>query len=330
MKTLILIIAMSCILGCGGTGVSDSSGRTRKDSPEDLKVKIETATMALKTGAGAETIASSNQFGFKLMSLIAKSKPDENLFISPLSISMALAMTYNGASGDTADEMAKTLGINKINLQNLNDSYKSILFLIKSVDPKIQTVLANSIWTRLGVEFKQEFLQQNQEVFSAQIETLDFQNESAVKTINDWVKQKTNGKITDLISSIPDNAVMYLINAIYFKGVWSAPFKESNTHEADFYLADGSHAKVEMMRTNQSVRYLKGNTFTAVALPYGSGRTSMVIVLPSIKITEFMDQINEDNFVQWFSSMRTMDGNISIPKWKSETEYKLNEALSAL
>lgn len=330
MKILIAIVALSCIVGCGGTGVSDSGGSTRKDQAEDLKVKIETATMALKTGVGAEVIASSNQFGFRLMSLLAESKPNENLFISPLSISLALSMTYNGARGETAEAMAKALGTHKMAVENLDASYKSILFLLQSSDPKVETIVANSIWTRLGIDFNPEFLQKNQAIFSAQIETLDFQNESAIKTINNWVMQKTNGKITSIISTIPDNAVMYLMNAIYFKGMWHEPFKESNTHETDFYLDNGTQVKVEMMQTNQSVRYYKGDTFSAVALPYGSKRISMMIVLPNAKLAATLESINEKNFTQFISSMKTMEGNISIPKWKSESEYTLNEVLSSM
>ncbi|MDP4225966.1 MAG: serpin family protein, partial [Bacteroidota bacterium] len=163
-------------------------------------------------------VGSSNAFGFDLFKEMSKSLGDSNLFISPVSVSLALAMTYNGADGTTREAMAKTLKITGLTTDDVNASFQNLMQQLTSLDPKVVLNIANSIWYRNTFQVLPDFLSTNQKYFNAQVQGLDFSSPSALTTINGWVADKTKGKIKTIIDQISDETVMYLINAVYFKG----------------------------------------------------------------------------------------------------------------
>jgi len=176
--------------------------------------------------------------------------------ISPLSVSLALAMTYNGAGGDTKEAMEKTLELSGFTVDEINENYKILIDALASVDPKVLMSIANSIWYKQTFNVEQDFINVNQDYFYAEVSPLDFTNPDAVTTINNWVADKTKNKITKILDAIPADAVMYLINAIYFKGIWKYEFDESDTEEKPFYLSDGTTKDVPMMVQEGSFNYL--------------------------------------------------------------------------
>src|SRR3990172_8771830 len=175
--------------------------------------------------AEAKLVATNNRFAFNLFrEVLRQSEPDSNVFISPLSAAMALGMTYNGARGETRTAMAEALGLGDLTLQEANESFRSLIDLLRGLDPKVDFRLANSIWYRLGFAPRPEFLDVNRKYFDAEVSALDFARPDAVTTINRWVDANTNGKIPEIIKQIEDSIVMLLINAIYFKGSWTHQF----------------------------------------------------------------------------------------------------------
>jgi serpin B len=283
--------------------------------------------------AEEELIARSNAFGFKLFKEISGVEGDRDVFISPLSVSLALGMALNGAKGDTRAEMEDMLGFAGFSAEDINKTYRALIDFLRNLDPDVQFQIANSIWSRLGFPIKREFLDLNRAYFDAEVRELDFDDPASVDTINGWVSDKTNGKIEEILKSIPPLAVMYLINAIYFKAAWDVAFDTSATQEEPFYLPDGSQTDCDMMyKLEVELPYFRSDDFAAVELPYGNGDFSMVILLPDqgIEIDAIIGSFNDENWSAWVASFETTEIDLAIPKFKVEYEKKLNEILAAL
>lgn len=274
------------------------------------------------------------EFSFDLFRALDSEDRASNIFISPLSVSTALTMTYNDAVGDTLANMEKGLRYDGIERQEVNETYENLLAYLPQTDSKIDLNISNSIWYRQGEPIKDEFITTNKNVFTAEVKEADFSDPETVNSINSWIKNSTNGKIEEMISPpIPDTIVMYLINAVYFKGQWTTKFKKSDTFESDFYGLDGIQ-KVNMMRRNGEVEYGEGDDFKVVKLPYGNGKTAMYCILPDEEqdITSFVQSINAKKFNRIKESINpTENVELQIPKFKMEYGIKkLNDPLMSM
>ena len=184
------------------------------------------------------SVASANtRFGFKLLQDLREREPGGNIFISPLSISIALTMTYNGAVGETERAMAEVLEIDGLDLSTINNSNKALRNSLENPDPQVEISIANSIWSRQGVDFNADFLERNRDFFGAEIASLDFSSPQAAATINEWVNTNTNGKIEKIVDRIDPQTLLFLINAIYFKGNWQDEFDKAMTRPGTFSSA---------------------------------------------------------------------------------------------
>jgi len=278
-------------------------------------------------------VSADTKFGFSLFSQILKTDADKNVFVSPASVAMALAMTDNGASGDTQQAMARVLELQGLSLEDVNRANAALKAALENPDPKVQLLIANSIWARTGVPFKPDFIARNKEFYGAEVRELDFRAADAASTINEWVSKNTKGKITEIVKGpLDDLMVLYLINAVYFKGEWTTAFEKAQTTEREFTLLDGSKKKHPMMSQSGNYRYYKGGDFQAVSLPYGSSRVSMYIFLPAKEssLKAFCRNLNAQNWEDWIAKFKSTDGDILLPKFKLEYEILLNDALKAL
>lgn len=273
------------------------------------------------------------QFGIDLFGRLAAEAPDENIFISPTSAAFALAMTYNGAVGETREAMARTLGIDGMTLEEVNRANREWLAALESTgDRRVDLSLANSLWTRQGYPTLQDFLDRNRTFYNAEVRELDFSSPSAPKTINDWVSRSTRGKIDQIVDNIPPNVVAYLINALYFKGQWTHHFEKSSTRDAPFTLPDGTHKSVPMMSQQREFPVLRTESFQAVNLPYGNGRFSMVLVLPNegSSLRVFGRDLTAESWAQWMSAFQEREVTVSLPRFSIEWESSLKDVLTAL
>jgi serpin B len=277
-------------------------------------------------------VSANTQFGFRLFAQLAKQDAGKNVFISPSSVVLALTMIYNGAGGETQQEMAATLALSGMSLQEFNQANAAWRNLLANADAKVQLTIANSLWARKGIAFKPEFIKRNQDFFAAEISALDFALPNAPNTINQWVNQKTNGKIIKIVDSIPSDAILYLLNAIYFKGHWATPFDKTKTQDRPFTLLSGAKKKHPMMSQNGRFRYFKNEKFQAISLPYGAGRMSMYVFLPgkNFNLIALQADLSASNWESWMSQFRSTEGNIVLPRFKMEYEIVLNNALKAL
>lgn len=277
---------------------------------------------------------SNNTFGFKLFQEIQKEEADKNIFISPTSVATALSMTLNGANGQTRADMMATLEQSGMTLEQVNAGFQQLLTLLPTLDPEVQLQLANSIWYRQGFPVRQEFLNANQEFYNSEVAGLNFADPAAKDIINGWVKDNTNNLIESVINGeIEPDVVMYLINAIYFKGTWLHEFDPEDTYTTDFHLEGGSTTEVEMMNMGQTYfPYFANETFQGVDLAYGDSVYSMTILLPNPghTVAEIISQLNADTWEQWSQSFEYSELFFGMPKFKMEYEKSLIKPLTNL
>ena len=280
----------------------------------------------------SKVVAANTKFGFKLYKEILKQDSNKNVFVSPTSVAIALSMTYNGASGETQQAMAKALELQGITLPTVNQANNALKASLENADPEVQLSIANSLWAKQGVTFKPDFLERNRQFYGAKVTELDFANAEATRTINNWVKENTRGKIDQVVDQLKPDDVLFLINAIYFKGNWTKKFDQNQTAERPFYLSNGTQKQHPMMSQSGKYRYYENETFQAVSLPYGKGRLSLYVFLPreNNSLDAFQQQLAVENWQQWMNQFRMRNGSIQLPRFKFDYDIQLNNALKVL
>jgi serine protease inhibitor len=277
--------------------------------------------------------AEANRFAFDLFQQV--NSEDKNYFISPLSASLALSMTANGTAGETAAQMKNVLGFEAFSYEQMNGFFKKMSAALKEADQQTELGIANSVWILEGFPVYEKFKDIVKTWYQAQIESLDFFSPTAVQTINNWCAAKTNGKIEEIIDEIPPSMVMYLINALYFKGTWTYSFDKSASYNDRFYGDDGSSPLTGFMIQTETFPYLEHALCQVAELPYGNEAFSMVLMLPKPgvhvdrMIKEFM------NTEKWNSIVRGLKDferklTVSMPKFRFEYEKNLIPTLEAM
>ncbi|MBW3655248.1 MAG: serpin family protein, partial [Gemmatimonadetes bacterium] len=285
------------------------------------------------TQSEQEVIAASNRFGFDLLRDVSARDTSSNVFLSPLSASMALGMTMNGARGETFTGMRGTLGFGTLEPAQINASYRSLIDLLLGLDRNVDMRLANSIWADQRFPLHPAFVESSLQSFDARVTTLDFRNPASVNTINGWVDQGTNGKIRTILKRIEPGVVMFLINAVYFKGSWTHEFDPARTTPAPFHRADGGQHPVQMMfMRDAKVRTLMNGEVQMVDLAYGRGAFSMTLVLPPREqpLRQWAAGVTDEKWQGWVSQLRDAQMDVSLPRFRLEYEQVLNKTLMAL
>jgi serine protease inhibitor len=283
------------------------------------------------TAGEQRVIGAANDFSFALFRRLSAAQTDTNVFTSPLSASMALGMAMNGAAGATYDEMRTTLGFGTATEAEIGESYKSLIALLRGLDPSVDFRIANSIWYRAGFPVHQSFLDAGRNWFDARVSALDFGSPAAVPTINDWVSTATVGKIPTILETIRSDQIMFLINAIYFKGSWRTKFEPSRTIDAPFH-AIGGDQPAKLMHRDGTMRLLRTADFNAVDLPYGKGAYAMTVVLPNdgASIDAVAASLQSAAWSAWMSQFNEADVDLYLPRFKLAWERGLIPDLQAL
>jgi len=304
--------------------VSGQSCDRFSDDPEPKQMNLSKKSL--------ELIDSDNNFGLEFFQKVATDNTSENVLVSPLSVALALGMTYNGAEGTTKDAMKEALKLGNLTDEEINISYKSIIDQLVKLDPKVIMNIANSIWYELNFTVQNDFIKLNKDYYYAEVNELDFSAPDAKDIINEWVDERTKGLIPSIIDNIPEEAVMYLINAIYFKGVWMYEFDPDDTREQDFYPEDGMTQKVDMMQLEGDLLYASNNLFDAISLPYGDGQFNMFIMLPKGENTtgDIVAELNNDNWNTWINSLGKQKVVVKLPKFKFDFFRLLNDDLTGM
>lgn len=280
----------------------------------------------------AAVVDANSEFAFNMFRELNSEEGNGSIFISPLSISTALSMVYEGSEGTSKEAIAKALNYEGIETAVLNESYRNLLLHLNSLDSKVALSIKNSIWIRQGEAIKPEFINTNKDVFDAYISELDFSKSDAADNINKWISIATEGKIEKMVSApIDPLVVMYLINAIYFKGEWTTRFEEKNTFTDKFHSAGGSEDDIMMMSMQSDMEYASKDGYKAVRLPYGNKKTAMYCILPdgNTTVDEFIQELDLKKWNEIKGSIAMTEGvSIQLPRFKME--YGIKELTASL
>ncbi len=282
------------------------------------------------TAPEKQVVKSSEQFGLELFKKINKNSGDKNIFISPFSVSSAFGMLLNGADGQTYTDIKSVLKLSGDTQDKINRAYKSLNNYLPSADPKVIFETANSIWYRNSYTFEQNFFDVNEKYFNSLIRGLDFSDLSSPGIINEWVYDKTHGKILKIIDRIAYDDVMFLINAIYFKGTWLYRFDSTATKQNPFYVSNSNSVNCMLMNQKDSLNYYSTDQYQAVELPYGNGDFKMLLILPasSNDINDFIDEMDENYWENTLNNMKKEEVNLWLPKFKLSYNIEMKNTLS--
>ncbi len=314
------------ILLSGTIFLSFCNTKNNDTGPPPSTIDVNTKSLAV--------IEADNAFGIKLFKEINESAlPEENLFISPTSIGLALAMAYNGAQNETKEAFEECMQLNGLSPQEINEVYQNLMQGLIDADPDVIFTAANSIWYEQTFDVFPDFLNINSQYYNAEVSALDFSDPASVDVINNWVASNTNDKITKIIDGIGPLQLMFLINAIYFKGTWQYEFNPANTFDNTFYPTTGAPVIVPTMHMEADLETYSTGMFRAVKLPYGNGSFSMVIILPAdpSNVNDLIASLTIENWTEWQDQFHlTEDIELYMPKFKFEYEIELRQALAEL
>lgn len=268
--------------------------------------------------------------------LISKVKPDSdgNIFVSPVSFLMALSMLQNGADGETRDEILEAIHLKGIDAETINRANASLLKYLQRLKGEVTFKTANSLWLNETYTLEDDFKSVTRDYYSADTEEIDISDSKSVDRINEWVNSSTDGKIEEMVKGpLDSDLVMYLMNAVYFKGSWTYPFNEEMTEDGTFHLEGGSETTVPFMTLYESLPYFENEQFQAVSLPYGDdGKVTMDIFVPKEghSTESFLKSWTTENRSKWNGSFKSVPGTIRMPKFQLDYDVDLVDLLKKL
>lgn len=308
-RVLISLLAAVALTSCGDRFLIDDIGRTPKKRVD----------IAL-TKAQQEIVPSTRTFTFDLVRVVA-SQEKGNVFISPFSLQTALSMASAGAVDQTLDEINTAIGYDGFSASDVASFYKTIVPALGNVDNTVDLAIANSLWAKSDYKIKDAYRNTLEKDFHASVRALGANSQ---KDINKWVNKSTKGMIKNLGVNL-DNAVMLLLNAIYFKGIWAHPFDTKDNRMDTFYDYSGKSSQVEFMNQTLSCKYYYGDVASSVSLPYGNGAYNMTIVIPTDEKSSIDDVLALLDEKLWDDMVHSKSyGKVELSMPKFETEYNLN------
>ncbi len=347
----VLAVALALILaGCG----EDPQPPAKPPKPPEpggaaVKEPLRSGPAARPETAAADLAAAAagnNRFALDLYARLATEKKGENLFCSPFSISGALAMTSAGARGDTAAQMRKALHFT-LKDEQLHPALGALIHDLNAAGEKgkFQLSVANALWAEKTHKFLPAFLDVNRRCYGAGLKTLDFKKdtEGARKTINAWVEKQTRDKIKELLRPgvLDEGTRLVLTNAVYFKGDWLSKFEKKETKDAPFHLTAGKSVKLPTMFQDGGFRYMKGDDFQLLELPYAGCWLSMVILLPKKidGLAALEKSLTAEKLAEWTGSsfphaqwtvLHHRRVKVHLPRFKMISQFRLEKTLAAL
>jgi serpin B len=271
-------------------------------------------------------------FGLNLLREIHEAEGEANVFLSPLSASMALGMTMNGAREETLDAMRETLGFGGMTDGDINAAYAGLIEQLRARDRNVEFRLANSLWYERTFSIEQPFIDAAREHFDAEVRPLDFGDPQAPRTISKWAEDATGGRIRDLLQQIDPLEKLFLVNAVYFKAPWSVTFEPAATRDAPFRRLGGGTVQAKMMSRDGAVLHFTDDEVEAVELPYADSAFSMVVLAPAEggSLDALIASLTPERWDAWMRSLESGRILLGMPKFRFDYGTKLNDALSAM
>jgi serine protease inhibitor len=311
---MVPVVIAGLFAGCTDEGVNPSNQVNPVEIPENIA-------------------AGTNSFAFEFFQNLQQTQPtNDNLFVSPLSLHMALGMLLNGAENETAEEIRKTLKMEGVSVGDLNKAYKTLLQGLPVADSKVNLGLANSVWHRNEFSVENDFKNILNSSFEAEVTGLPFDATSLDK-INKWASDKTNGKVKKVLEEISDDQVMFLLNALYFKGDWKHAFEAKDTKDEAFKLSNGSEKQVKMMHVKSDFKVHWGQVYNAVQLPYANGQFNMTLLVPRGEntIESVLSNLSAAEWSKLQHEHLSVTGvEVGLPRFTFEYSVMLNSTLKKL
>lgn len=331
----VLFLVFFLFTACGDDNKNDDNDNS--DETSELEVKYQKAD-EYAADVSEDIVEANNEFAADIFSIL--SEEGKNIMISPLSISIALAMVMNGASGENLEEMKDVMEFDEMTMEEVNAQFFNLINSLVDADKDLVLSIANSIWMDENFEpdVKEAFLSALEDSYLAEPYSLDFADAATPDTINDWVSDNTNGKIEKIVEKIGADTVMYLINAIYFKAAWTLTFDEKNTYEGTFTKSDETTITVDLMTFEESQEFefyssgYEDDDYSVVRLPYGREKFAFYGIIPNGNgtVEDLIDDMKEDGIDKYFENLEKGEVPVMLPKFKFEWEESLVEIFKSL
>lgn len=310
-------------------GQAVSCGKSVDNSTEVL---VERKDIVL-TKTQMEYVKANNSFAFNLLKEVSKESKAKSFIISPLSVSYAMGMLNNGAAGNTGNQIDKAFGYENGGVAAINEFSKYLMEQSSAVDPSTKIEIANSIVVnkRMSV-LKNDFNASVKKYYQAEVFNMDFVTENIVNHINSWCKSKTHDMIPKIVDEVSKETLAYLLNAIYFKGIWSDKFDPAQTRVKDFKKEDGSVVLLDMMHQNEHFVVAQNEIFESICLPYGNKAYRMIVLLPieGYSVMDIIDKLDPTIWTRNLAEMASCEVDLELPKFETTFDIRLNRALQAM
>ena len=327
MKNTLISLAIVMVAGTSGQ-MTSCDKQPEKILPSDpVEIKLDLRQK--------EVVVSANRFAFDLFKpVVAGETAGTNIMISPFSVTSALSMTLNGASGGTFDAVKSALRYDGMSLEEINDTYRKLVTEMIPVDERVVMEVANSVWAENHFPVKKEFIDALKEWYRAEARNFDVSDPRSVDIINGWIEEKTHDRIQKMIAQLEPDLAMLLINAVYFNGKWKHQFDSKLTADRPFYVTPGNPVNVPMMYQKQKFAVAAADKARLVELPYGQGNYSMVVALPDegVSASEIASGLDAGKWVEWMEALSygITEVELYMPKFKYDYKRKLNDDLVSL
>ena len=325
MASALLVLA-AALSGCGGNGAASDSPVKNPAAPPAAVAKAKAENAAVNPAV----VAADNTFGLGALQALQSQHSSLNIAISPVSLSLALQILYNGAAGNTQQAMAQALRLGSLTTQQINDANAALQATLSAADPQVELNIANSLWLHLNdAAVLPAFTTMDQNYYGATTGDLA----AAPDNVNTWVADATHGLIPTILPAGDYSHVTAVIaNAVYFKGQWTTPFDTNSTQPAPFTLSDGRSTSAHMMHQTGTFAYFHGAGFQMVSLPYGQGRVSMLVVLPDPGISPgtLLANMSAAALDTVVGQMQDSYGSVALPKFTAQSNSDMGQVLKAL
>lgn len=311
----LIFLALFAIVSC-----------TSKDPQPD-----NTPNLRLLSQAENVIVQGNNEFACSLFKEL-QNPEDPNQFFSPLSVGIALGMTLNGAEEETRQGILSAIQFADLSADEVNQGYYDLCGLLTGMDRTVSMSVANSVWYRNTLAVNPDFASTIESSYRGIVKGLDFSEATAPTVINDWIESKTNKKIKNVIEEIDPALVMFLINAIHFKGDWAHRFDASKTRPGNFVLESGSTIQTPMMEGKHAVSYYANEMMQLIGIPFGNGQYEFTVLLPGSAYTtdDVISNLTAEQLEGWFDQTITTAFTLRMPKFTLRWKERLNASLTAM
>lgn len=329
LPVAVAVMVMVSLTSCGTSKKAQGSKSVKANMEATKTGRVVDEGFLVLTDEQRKMIEGSNEFALDLFCRVAGF---DSKVISPMSVSYLMGMLANGADGETRQEILAAMGCKGVSLEQLNEFYAEMIRCVGNFDKTTTINIANYVALNKQYKLKAAFAQTMKEAYGAGIESLDFASPATAKHINQWCSKHTDGMIPSIIDSTDPDAVSYIMNAIYFNGMWSGKFDRSQTELENFQGYTRDIKKVQMMHRNAKYMYMDNDTFAAVGIPYGNGACKMTVLLPNPgkSIGEMLKSLDAKTLAELGGKMDNCIVDLKLPRFTTEIEQPLNEVIGKL